>query len=195
MPVGIRDVAARAASITATVSHVINETRKISPATRKRIMAAVDALGYSINRAAGNLAMGRRSSLPGVLISDIRNPFFPDIVTSFQDQALLHQLEALVLNTNYDPARMLDCVKRLLGLQVAGVAVLTSELDLDLGHVGQGVSNIAIDYEHGIAEGLEHLYQLGHRAIAYAGGLVHLAHRSTGSGPLSKRRRGSDSIR
>ncbi len=190
MPISIKDVAARAAVSTATVSHVINETRKISPATRKRVMAAVDALGYSINRAARNLAMGRRSSLLGVLISDIRNPFFPDIVASFQDQALLHQLEALVLNTNYDPTRMLDCVKRLLGLQVAGVAVLTSQLDpaaaaalsagnvptvyLDLGHVGKSVSNIAIDYEHGIAEGLEHLRHLGHRAIAYVGGPVHL---------------------
>ena len=191
MPTSIKDVAARAGVSTATVSHVINETRKITPATRKRVMAAVEALGYSINRAARNLAMGRRSSLLGVLISDIRNPFFPDVVASFQDQALLqHQLEALVLNTNYDPARMLDCVKRLLGLQVAGVAVLTSQLDpaaaaalsagniptvyLDLGRVGKGVSNIAIGYEHGIAEGLEHLRQLGHRAIAYVGGPVHL---------------------
>ena len=190
MPVSIKDVAARAGVSTATVSHVLNDTRKISPGTRKRVLAAVESLGYSINRAARNLAMGRRSSLLGVLISDIRNPFFPEIVASFQDQALLHQLEALVLNTNYDPARMVDCVKRLLGLQVAGAAVFTSQLDpgvgqmltgadvptvyLDLGRVGKGVSNIAIDYEHGIAEGLEHLRQLGHRAIGYVGGPVHL---------------------
>lgn len=190
MPISIKDVAAKAGVSTATVSHVLNETRKISPATRKRVLAAVDALGYSINRAARNLAMGRRSSLLGVLISDIRNPFFPDIVASFQDQALLHQLEALVLNTNYDPARMVDCVKRLLGLQIAGAAVFTSQLDpsvsamltgadvptvyLDLGRVGRGVSNIAVDYEQGIAEGLEHLRQLGHRSIAYVGGPVHL---------------------
>ena len=190
MSVSIKDVAARAGVSTATVSHVLNQTRNISPATRKRVLAAVEALGYSINRAARNLAMGRRSSLLGLLISDIRNPFFPEIVAAFQDRALLQQLEALVLNTNYDPARMVDCVKRLLGLQVAGAAVFTSQLDpsiaatlagggvptvyLDLGRVGKGVSNIAIDYEHGIAEALEHLRQLGHREIAYVGGPVHL---------------------
>jgi len=190
MPVSIKDVAAKAGVSTATVSHVINDTRRISPATRKRVLTAVQSLGYSINRAARNLAMGRRSSLLGVLISDIRNPFFPDIVASFQDQALLHQLEALVLNTNYDPARMVDCVRRLVGLQVAGAAAFTSQLDpsvsvmltgadvpavyLDLGRVGKGVSNIAVDYEHGIAEALEHLRQLGHQSIAYLGGPVHL---------------------
>ena len=133
-----------------------------------------------------------------MLISDIRNPFFPDTVASFQDQDLLHQLEAAVLNTNYDPARMVDCVKRLLGLQVAGAAVFSSQLDpgladmltggdvptvyLDLGRVGKGVSNIAIDYEHGNAEGLEHIRQLGHRAIAYVGWPVR-------PGPLQRRKR------
>jgi LacI family transcriptional regulator len=191
LAISIKDVAERAGVSTATVSHVLNGTRKISPATHSRVMAAVEVLGYSINRAARNLAMGRRSSLLGVLISDIRNPFFPEIVASFQDQALLQQLEALVLNTNYDPARMVDCVNRLLGLQVAGAAVFTSQFDprasellqgagvptvyLDVGSAGSNVSNIVIDYEHGIAEGLEHLRSLGHRSIGYVGGPVHLA--------------------
>ncbi len=59
-----------------------------------------------------------RSTLLGLIISDIRNPFFPEVTAAFQDQALLHNMEALVLNTNYDAQRTLNSVKRLMGLQV-----------------------------------------------------------------------------
>jgi LacI family transcriptional regulator len=95
-------------------------------------------------------------------------------------------MDALVLNTNYDSQRTLNSVKRLMGLQVPGVAVLTSQIDpavmdmladhhiaavyLDLGRVDPSVSNIVLDYEHGIGEALEHLTKLGHRRIAYIGG-------------------------
>ncbi|HEY7838226.1 MAG TPA: LacI family DNA-binding transcriptional regulator [Terriglobales bacterium] len=189
MAIGIKDVAARAGVSTATVSHVLNGNRPTRPTTRQRVLQAANALGYAQNQAARNLAVGR-SSLFGLVISDIRNPFFPEISAAFQDQALLHDMDAVVLNTNYDDHRMLNSVKRLIGLQVAGVAVLTSEIDpavtalleereiaavyLDLGKVDRLVANISIDYEHGIAEALEYLGQLGHRRIAYIGGPPHL---------------------
>lgn len=189
MPISIKDVAARAGVSTATVSHVLNETRKTQPETRERVLAAVEELGYTLNRAAQNLAAGR-SSLLGLIISDIRNPFFPDLTAAFQDQALLHQMDAMVLNTNYDAQRTLDCVRRLIGLRVPGVAVLTSQIDpaviqqlaakrisavyLDLGRVDEHIANIIIDYEQGIAEALEHLATLGHRQIGYIGGPTHL---------------------
>jgi LacI family transcriptional regulator len=95
-----------------------------------------------------------------------------------------------VLNTNYDAHRTLNSVKRLMGLQVPGLAILTSQIDpavvnmlaahhiaavyLDLGRVDVSISNILLDYEHGIVEVLEHLAKLGHRRIAYIGGPLHL---------------------
>lgn len=169
----------------ATVSHVLNGTRGTRTATRERVLDAIRELGYSQNQAARNLARGR-SSLLGLIISDIRNPFFPDITSGFQDQALAHNMDALVLNTNYDAERTLNAVRRLIGLQVPGVAILTSQIDpaaaellpnsgvasvfLDLGRVGENVSNIVIDYEHGISQAIEHLTGLGHTEIAYIGG-------------------------
>src|SRR5262249_19312124 len=79
---------------------------------------------------------------------------------------------------------------RLMNMQVAGVAILTSQIDpsviemvanreipavyLDLGRVDRHISNIVLDYERGIAQALEHLTQLGHRKIAYIGGPPHL---------------------
>lgn len=189
MAISIKDVAARAGVSIATVSHVLNGTRVTRPATRGRVLAAIEELGYSQNQAARNLARGR-SSLLGLIISDIRNPFFPEVTSGFQDQAIAHSMDALVLNTNYDPQRTLNAVRRLVGLQVPGVAILTSQIDpsvaellpragvasvfLDLGQVERNVSNIVVDYAHGISEALTHLVKLGHTRIAYIGGPLQL---------------------
>ncbi len=189
MSVSIKDVALRAGVSIATVSHVLNGTRPTRQGTRERVLEAVRELGYSQNQAARNLARGR-SSLLGLLISDIRNPFFPDITAGFQDQALAHDMDALVMNTNYDPQRTLNSVRRLIGLQVPGVAILTSQIDpavidmlathriaavyLDLGRVDHSISNIVLEYENGIIEALEYLTHIGHSRIAYIGGPLHL---------------------
>ena len=189
MAASIKDVAARAGVSIATVSHVLNGTRTTREFTRQRVLEAVQELGYSQNQTARNLVRGR-SSLLGVVISDIRNPFFPEVTAAFQDQALLHDLDAMVVNTNYDAERTLNSVKRLMGLQVPGVAILTSQIEpsmvdmlaaakiaavyLDLGRVDRSISNIVLDYEHGIFEAIEYLTQLGHRRIGYIGGPVHL---------------------
>jgi DNA-binding LacI/PurR family transcriptional regulator len=189
LKVSIRDVAAKAGVSTATVSHVLNGTRGTKAETSQRVQAAIQELGYSQNQAGRDLARGR-SSLLGLIISDIRNPFFPEVTAAFQEQALLNNMDALVLNTNYDAQRTLNAVKRLMGLQVPGVAILTSQIDpavitmlaehniaavyLDLGRVDTSISNIVLDYEHGIVEALEHLTKLGHRRIAYIGGPTNL---------------------
>jgi LacI family transcriptional regulator len=185
----IKDVALKAGVSIATVSHVLNGTRATRPQTRQRVMAAVEDLGYAQNQAARNLAMGR-SPLLGLIISDIRNPFFPEVTAAFQDQALVHNMDALVVNTNYDAHRTLNSVKRMIGLQVPAVAILTSQIDpgvmdmlaeqriaavyLDLGRVDRYISNILLDYEHGIAEALGYLRGLGHQRIGYIGGPLHL---------------------
>ena len=181
----IRDVAAKADVSIATVSHVLNGTRPIRQQTRQRVLAAIQELAYSQNQAVRNLVRGTSTFL-GLIISDVRNPFFPEITAAFQDQALAHGMDAMVLNTNYDSERTLNSVQRLVGLQVPGVAILTSQIDpsvinmlaerriaavyLDLGTVDHAISNIVIGYEHGIAEALGYLTKLGHRHIAYVGG-------------------------
>src|SRR5439155_7727726 len=168
---------------------ILNDTRGTRPETRERVLDAIRELGYSQNQAARNLARGR-SSLLGLIISDIRNPFFPEITSAFQDLALSHDMDAVVLNTNYDSERTLNAVRRLIGLQVPGVAILTSQIEpsaaemlpragvasvfLDLGRVDRNISNIAVDYEQGIGGALRHLAELGHKRIGYIGGPVHL---------------------
>lgn len=185
MATSIKDVAKHSGVSIATVSHVLNGTRHTRPQTRERVLAAIRELGYSQNQAARNLARGT-STLLGVIVSDVRNPFFPEITAAFQEQALVHNMDALVINTNYDAQRTLNSVRRLLGMQVPGVAIFTSQIEetvvdllaqrrvaavyLDLGRVDTAVSNIVLEYAQGIAASLQYLWDLGHRRISYIGG-------------------------
>jgi DNA-binding LacI/PurR family transcriptional regulator len=185
----MKDVARRAGVSIATVSHVLNQTRTLRPQTQERVHRAARDLGYVSNAAARNLAIGH-SSILGLVISDIRNPFFPEITTAFQDLSLSQEIDTIVMNTNYDSHRTRACVNRLLALQVTGAAILTSQIDssiiellserkvcavyLDLGRVDRWISNIVVDYAQGIVEALEHLRGLGHEQIGFIGGPPHL---------------------
>ncbi len=187
--VGIRDVAELAGVSPATVSRILNGTRRFRAETEQRVRSAAEELGYSGNLAARTLA-SRRSSLLGMIISDIRNLYFPEIAAAFQDQALLHEMDVIVMNTNYDQQRALKCAQRLIGLQVAGVAVLTSEIDAsirktlasrdipavysDAAEPGRNVSILPAELESGIEQSVQHLRQLGHSRIGYIGGPLHL---------------------
>jgi LacI family transcriptional regulator len=181
----IKDVAKLAGVSTATISHVINKTRFVSNETKRRVLDAIEHAGYTPNIHARNLASGQSRTL-GLIISDITNPFFPDLVKSIQERALELGYDVIVLNTNYEPKRDAPYVQRLLELRVRGVMILTTEMDLsvikrllsqkvsvvflDIGKVGPHTSNIRVNYEKGVHQAVEHLLELGHRQIAFIGG-------------------------
>src|SRR5437016_1320791 len=186
--VRIKDVAKLSGVSTATVSHVINKTRYVSDGTKRKVLGAIENVGYAPNIHARNLASGRSRTL-GLIISDITNPFFPDLVKSIQERALELGYDVIVLNTNYEPERDAPYVQRLLELQVRGVMILTTEMDLsvierlssrriavvflDIGKVGPHTSNIRVNYEKGVHQAVEHLLELDHRQIAFIGGPEH----------------------
>jgi len=188
-PPGIREVAELAGVSAATVSRILNGTRKFREETERRVRAAARELGYSRNLAAQALVQ-QKSTLLGMIISDWRNLYFPEIAAAFQDQALLHDMDVIVMNTNYDHHRALKCVQRLIGLRVAGVAVFTSEFDpamrkmlvqreipgvySDVAEVGRNISTLPADLESGIGQAIQHLLALGHKRLGYIGGPVHL---------------------
>jgi len=181
----IREVARRAKVSTATVSRTINGSDKVTPETKERVQRAIEELGFYPNTWARALGSGR-SSLYGLIISDITNPFFPELVKSFEDIAVQNGQEVLVANTNYDPARMEVCVSRMLQRKVDGVAIMTSEMDarlitefrsrdiplvfLDTGAAENLTSNIIVDYAAGVDAAVEHLVHLGHTEIAFISG-------------------------
>ncbi len=185
----IMAVAQRAGVSTATVSRVINGTAFVAPATAARVRDAVQALNFYPDGNARTLGSGR-SGMYGLIISDITNPYFPELVKAFEDVAVEHNQEVLIANTNYDPKRMEICVARMLQRKVDGVAVITSEMDERLIHTfsrrniplvfmdalasGPGISVIRVNYEGAVQSAMEHLFSLGHRNIAFISGPLSL---------------------
>jgi len=181
----IKDVADEAGVSAATVSHVINDTKFVTGATRQKVLRAIKRFNYYPNVNARTLASGR-SNIIGLLVSDIANPFFPELVKSVEAAAFEHGYNVILINTNYDTRRAADYVRRLIELKVAGVALMTSELDPELidelarrqvrvvfhnlGTAGEHMSNILVDYATGIEEAVRHLVSLGHRRIAHIAG-------------------------
>jgi DNA-binding LacI/PurR family transcriptional regulator len=185
MALTIRDVAKAAGVSTATVSNVLNKTGKVGRRTHHVVLSAVKRLGYFPNVHARHLA-SRDSRTLGIIVSDIVNPFFPEVIKGFETRARQLGYDAILSDTNYDPRRTQEAFERMMEHNVRGVAIMTSEISLrlvhelarrriavtflDLAPVRGHVSKLRIDYFSGIKQIVDHLYQRGHRRIAFIAG-------------------------
>ena len=127
----IREIARRAKVSTATVSRAINRVPTVDPYLAKRVWKVVEELGYYPNTQARALVLGR-SRILGLIVSEITNPFFPEIVQSFEDIAVQHNYEILLSSTIHDPKRMELAVRRMIERRVDGVAILTFGMEESL---------------------------------------------------------------
>ena len=185
----IRDIARRAKVSTATVSRTINHNPSVDPQLAQRVWKVVDELGYYPNTQARALVSGR-SRIFGLIVSEITNPFFPEIVQTFENLAVENNYELLLTSTVHDPKRMELSVRRLIERRVDGVAILTFGMEdsllehlryrnvplvfVDVGPDTPHVSNILIDYQNGIRQAVQHLAGLRHSRIAFITGPLHL---------------------
>jgi DNA-binding LacI/PurR family transcriptional regulator len=181
----IRTVARLANVSIATVSRTINRVSTVNPKMAKRVREAIEKLDYFPNTQARALVSGR-SRLLGLIVSEITNPFFPELIQGFEDIAVEHGYEILISSTNYDPQRMSLCIRRMLERRAEGVAVMTFGVEkplleqlaerkvplvfVDVGPERPGISLLRVDYHHGIRQGVQHLAALGHRDIAFISG-------------------------
>lgn len=181
----IKDIAREAGVSTATVSHVINKTKYVADATREKVEQAIKKFDYHPNAHAQSLALGR-SKMIGLLVSDISNPFFPEIIKSIEAAVFASGYHLILLNTNYETERAVEYVQRLIQMKVAGIILMIAEFDdaliveaqrqktsvvfHDLGIVGERMSNIILDYAVGIDEAVRYLVSLGHTNIAHIAG-------------------------
>src|SRR5947208_16000388 len=127
----IRQVASRAKVSTATVSRTINRIPTVDPQLAKRVWKVVEELGYYPNSAARSLGSGR-SRVFGLIVSEITNPFFPEIVQTFENLAAQPNYELLLTSTVYDSKRMQLAVRRMLERRVDGAAILTFGMEKTL---------------------------------------------------------------
>jgi LacI family transcriptional regulator len=185
----IAEIAKRANVSTATVSRTLNQSGPVKAATARKVWRAVTELNYYPNSHARTLVSGR-SRLIGLLVSDITNPFFPELVRTFESLASQKQYDLLLTSTDYDTSRMTACLRRMLERKVDGVAMMTSEMDLslikelskrsvpivfmDVGQMGPRMSHVSIDYGNGIRQAVDHVVGLGHRQVAFITGPLDL---------------------
>ena len=120
----IRTVAQLANTSIATVSRTVNRVSTVNPKLAKRVWAAIAQLDYFSNSQARALVSGR-SRLLGLIVSDITNPFFPELIQGFEEIAVEHGYEILIGSTNDDSRRVSLCIRRMLERRAEGVAVLT----------------------------------------------------------------------
>ena len=124
----MRDVARIAGVSMKTVSRVLNESDAVKPATRERVLAAMEELAYRPNAAARTLVT-RRSSMLGVSVPDISNPYFAELVRAVQDGAERAGYSLLVSNSDEDPEKEVAYIRQLQGRQVDGVLLCSSRVD------------------------------------------------------------------
>ena len=185
----IRDVARRAKVSTATVSRTVNQVATVDAQLAKRVWKAIEELGYYPNRQARALVSGR-SRVFGLIVSEITNPFFPEIVQTFETLAVEQHYEILLTSTIHDPKRMELAVRRMIEGRVDGVAILTFGMEedllehlrfrnlplvfVDIGPKAPRVSNIRVDYADGIRQAVQHLAALRHERIGFIAGPLRL---------------------
>ncbi len=190
MTVSIRDVAKLAGVSNATVSRVINGSALVTPETTRRIQEVIRELKFVPNQSAVLLKHGK-SRIYGVIIPDITNPFFVEMVKIFEGLLFERDLELLLSNTDFHPSRSQRSIHRMLLRRVDGLAFMGPEheaaaLDslvhnripvVTTGHhrTAPGISDIVVDFRDGMAQIVSHLKQLGHRNLGYIGGSEGLA--------------------
>jgi DNA-binding LacI/PurR family transcriptional regulator len=123
----ISDVARRAGVSTATVSRVISGVVGARPQTRERVLAAAETLGYRPSAVARSLKLRTTRTL-GLLVTDIQNPYYPEIVRAVEDAALERNLAVLLCNGADDPAREETYLELLVDRRVDGIIIASSGL-------------------------------------------------------------------
>ncbi len=180
----IYEVAKSAGVSIATVSRVANGSAPVDARTEKRVRAAMERLGYRPHALARGLA-ARRSHTVGLLITDILDPYFAEIVRGAQAQSELSGYVVLLGDASVHTAREDLLVRRLLERRVDGLIVASSRTTEEYaeqlrsedvpvvcinGPRGQFPHAVQIDNRAGARLAIAHLVALGHRRIAYVAG-------------------------
>lgn len=181
----ILQVAKRANVSTATVSRVLNGFPGVREKTVARVRQAIAEMNYVPNPNARSLRVGR-TRLFGLIVSDINNPFFPELIDAFEGLAAARGIEVLFTHTGYDPKRLHNCIRRMIERSVDAIAVMTSEVEeeslqqavktgvpvvlMNQRKLAGKYPNVPVEYATGFREALDHLLTLGHYNIGFIAG-------------------------
>ena len=181
----LQEIAKRAHVSIATVSRTINDVPNAKPSLARRVRGVIEEFGYYPNTHARALVSGR-SRIFGLMISETINPFFMDIVQTFESLGFEHDYEIFLSSIASDPRRIEVAVRRMIERRVEGVALLSLEEEdslievfrhrnvpmvaLETGSAGALLKTVCIDHTHGIRQAVQNLAALGHVRIAFVSG-------------------------
>jgi LacI family transcriptional regulator len=185
MGVSVRDVAAAASVSVGTVSNVLNRPDRVSPETAARVLETIERLGFVRNDAARQLRAGHSRTI-GLVVLDLRNPFFTEVARGAEERAARNGLSVLVANSDDEPAREtthLDLFEqqRAFGVLVTPVGDVIPRLRLlaqrgipavlvDRESPDRDIASVAVDDVFGGRIAARHLLDQGRRRIAFVGG-------------------------
>ena len=173
----LSEIARLAKVSTATVSRTINRVPTVDPVLARRVWRIIDQVGYYPNTQARALVSGR-SRIFGLIVSEISNPFFPEIAQAFIELGSQHNYEILLTSIEQDSKLLETAARRMIERRVDGVAILTflqndslvelfskrnlPVFTLDAVSPGHLLKTVRLDYRHGIRQAVQHLAALGH---------------------------------
>ncbi len=181
----INDVAKLAETSATTVSHVINETRFVSPDTKQRVMDAIRALGYRPNSMARGLRSGQSKTI-GLIVPDNSNPFFAEILRIIENYGYSKGYSVILCNSDGDVNKEIAYTELLYAKQVDGIVFISTNnstehlekltdsgipmivMDRDVDLTDTDV--IMVDNYQGGYAATQYLIQLGHQRIACIAG-------------------------
>jgi LacI family transcriptional regulator len=179
----IKEVAQRGRVSVGTVSNVLAGAPRVNPALRERVLAAIRELDYHPNHVARSLKI-RRTKMIGMVISDITNPFFPQVVRGAEDAALERGYLLLTVNTDDRVEREKQALSVLRTRRVDGILLVVAPFKGDIFHIkavlSDGIPIVCLDRVHkqlpvdsvstnhmkGAQVCVRHLVSMGHRRIA-----------------------------
>lgn len=185
----LREIAKRANVSIATVSRTINCAPNVDPSLARRVRKVIEQVGYYPNTHARALVSGR-SRIFGLMVSETVEPFFPEILKTFENLGFQHNYEILLSSIARDPLQMEVAARRMIERRVEGLAILSFEKEtalvevfrglnlpvalLDQGPPGPLLKTVPIDYKNGVRQAVQHLAALGHARIALITGPARL---------------------
>jgi len=184
-PTSVRDVAERAGVSIGTVSNVLNRPEKVSAGTAERVLRAIHELGFIRNDAARQLRAGSSRAI-GLVVLDIRNPFFSELAIGAEDRARESGYSIILGNSDEKVDRegaYLDLFEeqRMQGVLISPFGDVESRLRrlrdrgtpavlVDRSSASGGFSSVSVDDVAGGRLAAEHLIATGHRRIVFLGG-------------------------
>jgi LacI family transcriptional regulator len=185
MRVTIKDIAKVANVSYSTVSRALTGQPQIPEETRKKILKVANSMGYTPNALAKGLVTKSTYTL-GLIVPDIVNPFFPEVIQGIEECATNYGYRVYLCTSNWKIEKEKECLHKLYGSSVDGILIFPASDDVS--HITDSKINIPIvfvnhkpacpdcsyvavdDFKSAILA-VEYLLKLGHRKIAYVGGL------------------------